>query len=189
MNPARELKKIAHQLKSALLYGRTVNPRDDSKIGELIEAIDVHFVDWDPDDKRFKEYVQKVYGRSLSNKELIAELKSNKKQDPYLIADLVERISGPPVSEGKKPLVTSKPAQRYLKIYDFEFGESTIAESSVGIGQTYDYWVGPENTDYYVYVYEDGTWRLENDETAMLIAEGKNSEALKWTLKDLFPET
>ena len=186
MNPTDGLKKLAYQLKTGL-YGKTVKPIDDSKIGELIQAVDSAYIDWDPDDPKFKTFVQKIYGRDLKNEALIAELKSNEVQNPDLLKDLIQRTKGIPAPSGVGPQVTSKVAQHYLETYDFEFEEVTEAEPSVGIMQSYDSWVGPKDTDYVVVVFEDGSWELRDDEKDKDVADGRNSTVLKWVLKDLFP--
>lgn len=186
MSPTDELKKLAYRLKTAL-YGKTVKPIDDSKIGELIQAVDSAYIDWDPDEPKFKTFVQKIYGRALSNREVIQELKGNKVQNPDLISDLVQRTSGIPTPKGDGPQVTSKAAQRHLKEYNFEFEDSITADSFIGIRQSYDSWIGPKDTDYIIFVYDEGSWELRDDEKDKEIADGKSSASLKWALADLFP--
>ena len=79
----------------------------------------------------------------------------------------------------------SRNSFRPRKHHDFEF-VSTVEKDST-TPNSYDYWFGPEDTNYVAYIREDGSWDLENDETAVRLSFGKNSASLKWALKELFP--
>lgn len=122
--------------------------------------------------------------RQLTNKELILELKNNTEQSPYLIEELIRKIEKLPLE--KIPQITSEAAQRILKSYDFEFEDFVSAESSVGIRESYETWIGLEHTDYVVTFFEDDTWEMTDDEKDQKISSGKNSQSLKWALEDLF---